>query len=81
MVYGVPLNMFDIPDDWFFISGGYLLPEEGRKMFKMRFSYQLSTGTTDIGAQYPCNTMYPTPDQVSPFFKPEYVIVKAEKIE
>ena len=26
MVYGVPVGMFDIPDEWFSVTGGYLLP-------------------------------------------------------
>ena len=78
MVYGVPVNMFDIPDEWFFHSTSYLLPEEGRQRFKIQFSYQLSVEGS-IATQYPCNTMSPPPS--FKFLKPEYIVVKAKKVE
>jgi len=79
MVYGVPVGMFDIPDEWFSRTGGYLLPVEGRKTFKMRFSYQVATEKEKIGLQYACNAMYPLPD--IKYLKPEYIVVTTEKTQ
>lgn len=83
MVYGVPVGMFDIPGEWFFHSAAYLLPEEGRKTFKMRFSYQASAEGKSIGSQYACNAMWPLawPIEGLDYTVREHIVVKAEKIE
>lgn len=77
MLYGVPLTMFDIPDEWFSQTGGYLLPIEGRKRFKMRFWYWRAS--KNEVSTYPCKAMYPLP--YIKYLNPEYIIVKAERLE
>lgn len=81
MVYRVPVGLFDIPDEWFRHSATYLLPEEGRSRFKMRFSYRRSSEDINIGSQYPCNAMWPQPNYPVHLMNPEYSIIKAERIE
>lgn len=77
MMYGIPADMFDIPDEWIIhCKGKYLLPEAGQKKFKMRISYQESSEVLSIFA---CNAMYPAHPRK--YFINEYIIVKAEKIE
>ncbi|MES2653381.1 MAG: hypothetical protein V4663_16700 [Bacteroidota bacterium] len=76
MVYGVPLGMFDIPEEWFSHTGGYLFPVEGRQRFKIRFTYQRAT-EKETGIYIPCNAMYPAPN--IKYLNPEYILVKAEK--
>jgi hypothetical protein len=78
MVYGVPSGMFDIPMEWFTHSKGYLLPEEGRRKFKIEFTYKLSSGKS-MGGQYPCNTMGPPPSYKN--LQPEYYVLKAKRIK
>lgn len=77
MMYGIPTDMFDIPDEWIsHCKGQYLLPEAGRKKFRMKISYQESP---EIMGSFACNTLYPAPPKK--YFINEYIIVKAEKIE
>lgn len=78
MVYGVPAGMFDIPENWFFFSGGYLFPEEGRRKFKVRIAYQ-SSKEAEIGAQHVCNALWPSPNLIK-YFKPEFIVHTAKKL-
>lgn len=79
MVYGVPADMFDIPDEWF-SDCGYLLPEKEQKKFKMKFSYQLSE--IEFARLFVCKARCPSPDfTVGKYTPPEYIIIKAEKME
>jgi hypothetical protein len=77
MLFGVPVDMFDVPVEWY-SSSGYLFPEEGQGIFIMRFSYQESA--EKIGLQYPCIS-YPPIDNLLRYAYPEYIILQAERVE
>lgn len=79
MVYGFPVGMLNIPQEWFSQTGGYLFPIDEQSRFKMRFSYQRATDKEKLGLQFPCNARDPQP--YARFFETEYVIVKTERTE
>ena len=71
MLFGVPTDMFDVPLEWH-----SSLPEESRDMFKMKFSYQRSE--ENIGSRYHCIGYFQ--GYILRYLDPEYIVVKAEKI-
>lgn len=71
MLFGVPTDMFVIPEEWH-----SFLPEERRDRFKMRFSYQKSQ--ENIGSRYHCFGYFP--GRILRYLDPEYIVLKAEKI-
>ncbi len=71
MLFGVPTDMFAIPQEWH-----SFLAEESRDMFKMKFSYQISE--ENIGSRYHCNGYFP--GRILRYLDPEYIVLKAEKI-
>ncbi|WP_244891116.1 hypothetical protein [Cyclobacterium xiamenense] len=76
MLFGVPTDLFAIPQEWH-NSLSYFFPEAGRGMFKMSFSYQKSQES--IGLQFPCNAFLPLYHLLR-YADPEYIVLKAEKI-
>jgi len=75
MLFGIPIDMFDVPREWY-SSLDYFFPEEGRGIYKMRFSYYESA--ENISLQYPCIALFPW-HQLQ-YLDPEYINVKEEKI-
>ncbi len=71
MLFGLPTDMFDVPLEW-----NSFLPEESRDGFKMKFSYQVSKES--IGSRYHCNGYFP--GRILRYLDPEYIVLKAEKI-
>jgi len=71
MLFGVPTDMFDVPQEWH-----SSLPEESRDMFKIKFSYQISE--ENIGSRYHCIGYFP--EHILRYLDPEYIVLKAEKI-
>lgn len=69
MVFGVPMDMFEVPEEWY-SSLTPLFPAEGGSVFKMRFSYRKSD--ENMGLQFPC-IAYPPIDNLLQYAKPEYI--------
>ncbi|WP_143959646.1 hypothetical protein [Litoribacter populi] len=77
MVYGIPDELFEIPDELFIgRSVSPFFPGEIPETFKINFSYRLSK-ENNKGDQYACVGITGPLYFLSQYAKPEYIIISA----